>query len=210
MKYVRTPENQASLGTVQAKLQAIFLENRPRKFAFFEHQLCNATVGSETIHPWHILTLCFHFGFKVYSTPYLQQTQSCQNLCQQCSSDGICCLENIVLQQQNMVDWPFPRCAHQNPVASSDHRIMVTDFRYTPSSVHRSFPFRGTSDSFHLKVWTSHHISIIASTHGGSSRCVSSACFGTFFLGGMGVGNNINNTMAKPAFRGLIPKNGCG
>ena len=185
MKYVRTPENQASLGTVQAKLQAIFLENHPRKFAFVEHQLCNATVGSETIHPWHILTRCFHFGFKVYSTPYLQQTQSCQNLCQQCSSDGICCLQkHLASTTKHGCLWPFPRCAHQNPVASSVHRIMVRDFRYTPSSLHHSFPFRWHQRFVSSKkVWTSHHISIIASTHGGSSRCVSSACFGTFFGG---------------------------
>ena len=138
--------------------------------------------------PWHILTRCFHFGFKVYSTPYLQQTQSCQNLCQACSSVRTCSLQKHRASTTNMV-----ACDLSHDVLIKTLWLapfIVSWFRIldTPRALFIArFLSVGTSDSFHLKVWTSHHISIIASTHGGSSRCVSSACFGTFFWGGWGL-----------------------
>lgn len=188
MKYVRTPENQASLGTMHAKLQAISFWKSPQKICILRTSTlqCNCWLGNNTplTYPHTLLPLWIQ---GIFDTRPPTNTILSKPLSSMLIGWDLLSRKHRASTTKHGWLWPFPRCAHQNPVASSVHRIMVQDFRYTPSSVHRSFPFRWHQRQFHLKVWTSHHISIIASTHGGSSRCVSSACFGTVF-GGLGVG----------------------
>lgn len=117
---------------------------------------------------------------------------------------GLVVSKNIVLQQQNMV-----ACDLSHDVLIKTLWLapfIVSWFRIldTPRALFIArFLSVGTSDSFHLKVWTSHHISIIASTHGGSSRCVSSACFGTFFLGGTSLGWQNRPSGDADSFKGI-------